>query len=321
MSKNVLVTGASGYIGGQTVLLLADQGYTVIGIDRNQPSDAINSACQSFILDDFVNIPDLNIMRPYGIDAIVHCAGTSLVGPSIEDPREYYNNNFVKTKRLVDYLVQVKLSHVKFIYSSSAAVYGDNASNYYREEDATNPISPYGESKLMTEMMLKSYNRAYDLNYVAFRYFNACGADPQGRHGQAPGATHIIARVLESIRDKKQFTLYGIDYPTGDGSCIRDYVHVEDIARAHMMALDDKIVSGVYNLGCGNPIGRSNRDIIRLAEKITESKLEVMLGDKRPGDPAALIADPYNFNSATDNKWRQYELDDMIRTAWNWYTR
>jgi UDP-glucose 4-epimerase len=156
------------------------------------------------------------------------------------------------------------------------------------------------------------------LDYVAFRYFNACGADPEGRHGQEPGATHIIARVLESIRDGKEFVLNGIDYPTEDGTCVRDYVHVADIARAHVMALDPKVTAGVYNLGSNN--GTSNREIIDAAERITGGAVTVQLGKPRPGDPPMLTASAAKF-VMTAGGWRIHDLDDMIRHAWNWYAR
>jgi UDP-glucose 4-epimerase len=170
----------------------------------------------------------------------------------------------------------------------------------------------------MVEMMLQSYHHAYNLNYVAFRYFNACGADSQGRHGQEPGATHIIARVLEALRDDKEFVLNGIDFDTPDGTCVRDYVHVEDIARAHALAIYHDIPAGIYNLGMNT--GTSNREIIAAAERITGRKLKVVMGEARPGDPAMLTASAAKFGMVT-GEWRHYELDDMIQHAWNWYVR
>jgi len=171
---------------------------------------------------------------------------------------------------------------------------------------------------MMVEQILASYHRAYGLDYVAFRYFNACGADSQGRHGQEPGATHIIARVLESIADGKEFTLNGIDYATPDGSCVRDYVHVEDIARAHVIALDSKVTAGVYNLGSNN--GTSNREIIDAAQKVTGNAVTVQLGEPRPGDPPVLTASAAKFGMAAES-WIQHDLDHMIRHAWAWYNR
>jgi UDP-glucose 4-epimerase len=186
------------------------------------------------------------------------------------------------------------------------------------EVDPAEPVSPYGQSKLMVDMMLESYHRAYGLNYVSFRYFNACGADPKQRHGQEPGATHIVARVLEAIRDNQDFTLYGDDYPTDDGTCVRDYVHVDDIARAHSLAIYHDVPSGVYNLGSNK--GTSNQEIIAAAERITGQKLTVTFGDQRAGDPPMLTASSSKFDLVA-GAWRHYTLDDMIQHAWTWYSR
>jgi UDP-glucose 4-epimerase len=170
----------------------------------------------------------------------------------------------------------------------------------------------------MVERIMAAYHKAYGLDYVAFRYFNACGADSQARHGQTEDATHIIARVLGAIRDDAEFTLNGVDFATPDGTCVRDYVHVEDIARAHVRALDAEIPSGVYNLGSNN--GTSNREIIAAAERVTGKKLKVVMGAARPGDPAVLTASAAKFGQVAEG-WRQFELDHMIQHAWNWYVR
>lgn len=310
---SVVVTGAAGYIGGQIALQLADAGHAVIGIDRASLPRHLQGRMQ-FVQADIDSDQALNTILVAMPVAVIHCAGTSLVGPSMKTPSNYYANNFVKTKRLADFIVQA-LPRTRLIFSSSAAVYGEPVLTPCHEVDPAQPISPYGQSKLMVEWMLESYRQAYGLDYVAFRYFNACGADPQGRHGQAPGATHIIARVLESIRDGQEFTLYGNTYPTADGTCVRDYVHVDDIARAHVLALSQVVPSGVYNLGSNT--GTSNHEIIVAAERITGQLLRVAVGPQREGDPAMLTASADTFNSLVS--WRQYTLDDMIQHAWNWY--
>jgi UDP-glucose 4-epimerase len=232
-------------------------------------------------------------------------------------PEEYYNNNFVKTKRLCDWLIQQKIK-TRLIFSSSAATYGNPVMTPCQEVDPTEPISPYGESKLMIEWLLRSYQRAYDLDYVAFRYFNACGADSLGRHGQAAGATHIIARVLESIKDHAHFTLNGIDYATEDGTCVRDYIHVEDLADSHILACDARIPAGVYNLGTN--CGHSNRQVVDMAEQVTGQRVNLGVGSARPGDPAILTADADKFGKLTQWKPR-FGLDDMISHAWSWYNK
>jgi UDP-glucose 4-epimerase len=313
----VCVTGVSGYIGGQTALLLKDEGHHVIGIDRRPLPSHLNSACDRFIQEDFASTHALSTIVLERPDAVVHCAGTSLVGPSMIDPAEYYENNVVKTYQLLE-IVRRAMPKTKFVYSSSAATYGEPVMLPIHEVDPAEPVSPYGQSKLMVDMMLESYHRAYGLNSVSFRYFNACGADPQARHGQAPGATHIIARVLEAIRDDAEFTLNGVDFPTTDGSCVRDYVHVDDIARAHSLAIYHDVPAGVYNLGSNN--GVSNREIIAAAERVTGRKLKVVMGAARPGDPPQLTASAAKFGMVAAG-WRQFELDHMIQHAWNWYVR
>jgi UDP-glucose 4-epimerase len=313
--NKIIVTGAAGYIGGQVSIALRDAGHQVIGIDLESAPAHLVTQFTRFHQTDFASDTALQTILEHRPDAIIHCAGTSLVGPSIDNPQEYYNNNVVKTLKLLDLVVN-KLSSTRFIFSSSAAVYGVPFMTPCHEVDPCDPISPYGESKLMIEQAMASYHRAYDLNYVAFRYFNACGADSTRRHGQAPGATHIIARVLESIKNNEEFTLNGIDYQTRDGTCIRDYVHVEDIARAHVLALDSKIPSGVYNLGSNT--GVSNREIITAAEAVTSKTVNVVTGPAREGDPPVLTAEPSKFTEVA-GEWKKYTLTDTMQHAWNWY--
>jgi UDP-glucose 4-epimerase len=315
----VVVTGAAGYIGGQTLLQLTDAGHDVLAIDREPPPGHLMTVPCSWYHGDFASDLSLDAIKLFCPDAIVHCAGTSLVGPSMANPREYYNNNFVKTKILLDFLIDNHYKKVRFVFSSSAATYGNPIMTPCQEVDPAEPISPYGESKLMIEWLLKSYHRAYGIDYVAFRYFNACGADSQIRHGQAPGATHIIARVLEALRDQSgQFVLNGTDFETEDGTCVRDYIHVEDLAAAHVLAIDRSIPADVYNLGTNQ--GYSNLQIIHSAIDITKQDLEYTTGPQRLGDPAQLTADANKFINIST--WRpQHSLEDIVRHAWAWYTR
>jgi len=317
MKKTVIVTGAAGYIGGQTALLLKDAGHEVYGIDRKELPVHLRGVPNGFLYQDFASDVALAWIIAKQPNAIIHCAGTSLVGPSMTDPSEYYNNNEVKTLRLLD-IVKQSMPRCRFVFSSSAATYGEPIMLPVHEVDPAEPVSPYGQSKLMVDMMLQSYHRAYGLDYVSFRYFNACGADPQGRHGQAPNGTHLISRVLESTRDDQEFTLNGVDFATADGTCIRDYVHVNDIARAHSLAIYHDVPSGVYNLGSNE--GTSNREIIAAAERITGKKLKVVLGEARPGDPPMLTASAAKFGMVA-GEWRHHTLDDMIQHAWAWYQK
>jgi UDP-glucose 4-epimerase len=317
MKKTIVVTGAAGYIGGQTALMLADSGYRVVGIDKSKCPKQLKSVFDDYVERDFSDSDALVKVLIHEPSAIVHCAATSLVGPSIRHPGRYFENNVVNTLTLLDQ-VRRSMPRTRVIFSSSAAVYGEPVMTPCHEVDPCEPISPYGDSKLMVERIMAAYHKAYNLDYVAFRYFNACGADSQTRHGQTADATHIFARVLGAIKDDAEFTLNGVDYSTPDGTCVRDYVHVEDIARAHVMALDAEIPAGVYNLGSNN--GVSNREIIAAAERITGKKLKVVLGDARPGDPAVLTASAAKFGRVGEG-WRQFELDHMIQHAWAWYVR
>ena len=313
----VIVTGVAGYIGGQTALLLKDAGHEVYGIDRREPPKHLRGICDKFLYQDFASDVALSYIINKQPDAVIHCAGTSLVGPSMQDPAEYYNNNVAKTLRLLD-IVRKSLPRCRFVFSSSAATYGEPMISACYESDSCIPLSPYGESKLMIDMMLESYHRAYDLNYVSFRYFNACGADPKGRHGQEPGATHLIAKLLEATRDDGQFRIYGDDYPTTDGTCIRDYVHVEDIGRAHALALDRKIPAGIYNLGSSQ--GTSVKQVMDRARKIVGKMPYIGVEARRVGDPPELTATSKKFD-AVAGAWRHHDLDSMIQHAWAWYNK
>lgn len=314
----VVVTGGAGYIGGQTVLQLLQAEHSVLAIDRSLEPNPLQDCGAKWLTGDVAGEVALGAIKTFQPDAIIHCAGTSLVGHSMMNPAEYYDNNFVKTKILCDYLLREKIK-ARLIFSSSAATYGNPVMNPIAEVDPKEPISPYGESKLMIDWMLESYRRAYGLDYVSFRYFNACGADSQARHGQRPGATHIIARVLEALRDNSgEFVLNGTDYETQDGTCVRDYIHVEDLAQAHIQAMDPAVAAGVYNLGTNT--GYSNLQILHGAIAVTKRDLVYNVGPRRPGDPAMLTADATKFMQASG--WKpQWGLEDIIRHAWAWYTR
>lgn len=312
----VVVTGASGYIGSHTCKVLKQQGYHVVGVDRNKPKHTY--------YDKFVEANYESIQHHLlDIDAVVHIAATSLVGPSMTDPQKYYNNNVVGTLRLLDACKAQGIK--KFVFASSAACYGspkDGASCIVGQDE--NPISPYGWSKYMTEQMLHSYAHAYNINSVSLRFFNVAGADPDGELGQEKEATHIIARVMESAMNNQTFNLFGNDYPTKDGTCVRDYVHVTDIARGVNAALtmlnriDGKFsVAKVYNLG--NQYGFSNKQIIDAVEQHTPLKVNYTVCDRRSGDPACLVADT---SFSHELGWEPiYDLDMIVKTAYNWYIK
>lgn len=314
MNNTVIVTGAAGYIGGTICAKLSEKGYSVIGIDRRDLPSHLYQHINHFLKVDFTHEFSLRRIDRKPL-AVIHCAGTSLVGPSIENPSSYYDNNVVKTLKYIDY-IRSHSPYTKFIFSSSASVYGDpNGVKPITEDFDTKPISPYGQSKLMTEMMLKSYKNAYDLKYVSFRYFNACGALSNGLHGQDPDATHIFARLFESIKNDTQFYLNGNDYPTKDGTCIRDYVHVEDIANAHIIAIE-KDIEGIYNIG--SDTGTSNLEIIKQVGKFFGKTLTTEIQERRIGDPAFLVASAKKLYN--DTGWKaEHSIKKIIKDLNDWY--
>jgi len=316
IDKTALVTGAGGYIGGQVGLELIDHGYTVIGVDRRRRP--ISQAWSSTIESSFDSDQTLDFVVECRPDIIVHCAGTSLVGPSMTDPSEYYENNVARSIRLLD-VVRKYQPDAHFIFASSAATYGnpDPSVVPLNEDGPTVPISPYGHSKLMFEQILADYARAYGIKYTAFRFFNVCGADPQGRHGQEKAATHIIARYLESVINQKEFVVNGDDFATPDGTCVRDYIHVADIASAIRVAIEEGLC-GVYNIGTNQ--GASNLDVVKIAEQVTGTHWPPKFGPRREGDPALLTASANKL--MRDSSWRpRYDLYEMIEHAWEWYQR
>jgi UDP-glucose 4-epimerase len=313
----IAITGAAGFIGGQIMLDMRAQGHEVLAIDPRPLPPQLQGHANRVVQRRAADQGTFASLIQFEPDAIVHCGGTSLVGPSMTNPSEYYHNNVIETINMLDFLVQKRMQP-RIMFSSSASVYGRSVKWACKEDTMLLPVSPYGESKFMVEKVLASYRRAYDLDYVSFRFFNACGADPQGRHGQEPGATHIIARVLESVRHNQQFVCNGNDYETADGTCIRDYVHVADISLAHQLALNSAVPAGAYNLGTEQ--GHSNLEVLDRARLVTQSAIPVTFGPRRAGDPDSLTADSTLFKTTAG--WQpQYNLEDMVRHAWNWYNR
>ena len=314
MTKTVIVTGAAGYICGAICIELITKGYYVIGIDRRALPSHLEIYCDEFIQSDFIGYASLMQVEKQPC-AIIHCAGTSLVGPSIQNPEEYYENNIQKTLEYLKY-IRKRSANTKFIFSSSASVYGNpNTDVPITEEQPTNPISPYGESKLMIDRALHSFNIAYGMQYVSFRYFNACGAIENSIHGQEANASHIFPRVFEAILENLPFTLNGNDYNTKDGTCVRDYVHVSDIASAHVMAIE-KNIQGIYNIGSIR--GYSNLEIIKEVSKCLGKNLSIEIADKRIGDPAYLIADSNKL--FLDAGWTaKKDLRTIIKDLHDWY--
>jgi UDP-glucose-4-epimerase GalE len=313
----IFVTGATGYIGSHVCKQLKEDGFEVVGLDRVLRSRTLKYM-DMFIEADYHSPTCIDALSYHKPHAVIHLAGTSLVGPSMSDPAEYYTNNVAKTAAFLNALRW--LEHIPpVVFSSSAAVYGAPDVEQINENQPYNPLSPYGQSKAMIEIMLTDHNRAYGMKSACLRYFNACGADQSGDLGQTTGATHIVARLLESVRDNKEFVLYGNDYNTPDGTCVRDYVHVTDLAQAHSLAvqylLSDMQECIALNLGTGT--GHSNQEIIDAVCQYI-GPVKVTAGARRTGDPDRLVAG--NLMAKTVLGWRaEHNLETIVRSAWKWY--
>ncbi len=317
----VLVTGGCGYIGSHLVWALVDRGEEVVvlddlstGFDWAIPPEArlvVGDIGDRALLDD--------VLGGGAIEAIVHFAGSIIVPESVADPLKYYFNNTVKSRELIAAAVRNGVKN--FVFSSTAAVYGNPETNPIAETVRLDPVSPYGSSKLMTEIMLRDTAFAHDFRYTALRYFNVAGADPKGRTGQSTkGATHLIKVACEAhlgMRDELQ--VFGTDYDTPDGTGVRDYIHVSDLADAHVLALD-RLRSGAPSLvaNCGYGKGFSVLEVIGAVERVTGAKLPVKMGPRRAGDPAGLVARVDRIHESLDWNPRWNDLDTIVGHALAW---
>lgn len=322
--KKILVCGGAGYIGSHTVYYLIDNGYDVVIIDNLSTGHdwAINPKARfykgdirdrKFLDDVFEKEPD--------IDAVIHFAACSLVGESMTNPLKYYDNNMYGTMVLLSALVDRHID--KIVFSSTAATYGEPVKIPIVETDPTVPTNTYGETKLSMEKMFKWTSKAHDLRYVSLRYFNACGAHDKYRIGEAHSPeTHLIPIILQVAKgEREKIMIYGDDYDTKDGTCLRDYVHVLDLASAHMLAVEYLIAgneSNVFNLGNGE--GFSVKQVIDCARKVTGCKIKAEIADRRPGDPAVLVASSQKAREILGWEPAYADLSEIISTAWNWHT-
>lgn len=340
----IVVTGGAGYIGSHTALLLAQQGYNVIVLDtfrhhqvvphpfkKMSLTDLIYSSKNntqnkydtiSVIMEDYANTHVLEqIFEHYNVQAVMHFAALIEVGESVKFPRAYYNNNVIKTYALLEAMLDHNVKN--FIFSSSCAVYGQPIEMPLSETHPKNPISPYGKNKLIIEMMLEDFTNAYDLRFVALRYFNAAGAMPEyGLGEQHQPESHLIPLLLHAAYNNKPITIFGDDYPTQDGTCVRDYVHVQDVARAHHLALEYLNNSGSsnsFNLGTGH--GFSVQEMVHVVEQHCKSKLNCIIANRRQGDPAVLIANPTKAHQLLGWKPQYSDLKTIISSANAFYTR
>lgn len=317
----VLVTGGAGYIGSHTVRQLLKAGHEVIVYDNLSRGHREAVAGVPLVEGDIRDGELLRAtLRRYGCQGILHFAALSLVGESVRDPQSYYLNNVIGGLTLFQAALDCGVRYL--VFSSSAAVYGDPHQVPIREDCPLEPANPYGETKMVLEKALISYSRSYGLRAISLRYFNAAGASPAGDMGEDHDPeTHLIPLVLKAIMTGKELTVFGDDYPTPDGTAIRDYIHVDDLARAHILALEaleQGSPTAVYNLGSGR--GYSVLEVIRAAEKVTGRKVPYRVGPRRQGDPAVLVASAEK--AIAELGWRpQYlTLEDIIATAWKWHS-
>jgi len=316
---NVLVTGGAGFVGSVCSEQLLAAGHSVLVVDNLSTGHrAAVSPAASFVEGDFGDkalIRDL--IRKHHIDAVMHFAGETLVEKSMTDPRIYFQNNVRKGLDLLDALLEGGVK--KFVFSSTAAVYGEPVATPITETHPKIPINAYGESKLIFERILEWYQRAYGLQYSALRYFNAAGASQHFGEDHNP-ESHLLPRILDCALDtSREFVIYGEEYATPDGSCVRDYVHVLDIAQAHiraMEALHDERRQGAYNIGSSQ--GYSVREVVQVAEEVTGRKLRVRVGARRTGDPAILVASHDRVTRELGWEPRFSSLQNIVRSSWDW---
>ncbi len=317
----VLVTGGAGYIGSHMVLALTDAGHDVVVLDNLSTGFAWAIAPQAKLVEGDIGDEALvgKIIADHKIDAVVHFAGSIVVPDSVSDPLGYYLNNTVKSRALLAAVVKAGVH--KFIFSSTAAVYGNPETQPVFESARPAPISPYGTSKLMTELMLQDSHFAYGLNYVALRYFNVAGADPKGRSGQStPRATHLIKVACQTVLGQRpSMDVFGTDYDTPDGTCLRDYIHVSDLISAHMDALahlNRGGESGIFNCGYGK--GYSVLEVIKAVEKAFGGPVNHKLVPRRAGDPAAIVAGADRVRDILGWKPKHADLDFIVASALAW---
>ena len=320
----VLVTGGAGYIGSHVVWALHDRGDTVIVLDNlSTGTTQFLPPAVPVVRGDVGDRPLVSsVLNGYKPDAVMHLAAKVVAPESVADPLGYYHNNVCKSRQLLDTCLSAGVTQV--LFSSSALVYGDPAMVPLHEEMVGQPINPYGSGKLMVEWMLRDIAAATPLRYAALRYFNVAGADPAGRAGQAtPGATHLIKVACEvALGLRPVLQVFGDDYDTPDGTCIRDYIHIADLADAHLKALDHLLTGGdsrVWNCGYGR--GSSVRDVIATMDRVLDRPLPVEKAPRRPGDPPRLVADATRIREELGWTPRHDDLDGVVRSALAWERR
>lgn len=317
----ILIVGGAGYIGSHINKELNKQGYKTVVFDSLVKGHKEAVKWGEFFEGDLGNIDDIRgVFKKYPIEAVLHFAAFIEVGESVKDPQKYYQNNVKNTLNLFQVMLENNVK--KIIFSSTAATFGNPQYTPIDEKHSQVPINPYGQAKLMVEKILADYDLAYGLKYVALRYFNACGADLDGEIGENHNPeSHLIPLILDAALGKREdIKIFGTDYPTIDGTCIRDYVHVTDLAQAHILALKKLMEGGesdCFNLGNGS--GFSVRQVIEVAKKITGVDFKVAETERRAGDPPELIADSKKAKEILKWEPKYFDLETIISSAWNWH--
>ena len=318
--KTILVAGGAGYIGSHTVKYLLKNNYNVVIVDNLSYGHKEAVLTSNFEQIDLADKESLDkVFKKYKVDAVIHFAAFTYVGESVSQPQKYYWNNVVNTINLLDVMIENDVKNI--VFSSTCATYGNPQYTPIDENHPQSPINPYGKTKLMMEQIMADYETAYGLKYVALRYFNAAGCDKDGELGESHNPeTHLIPLVLKAIKGEiPQISVFGTDYDTPDGTCIRDYIHVEDLADAHMLAVENLFKdkqSHCINLGTG--IGKSVKEIIKSAEKVTGKKVPLVYGERRAGDPAKLYAANKKAREILNWDPKYTDIDEIIKTAWVW---
>lgn len=319
----ILITGGAGYIGSFMVKAAIDKGYGVVVVDNLERGheDAIDKRAD-FIFGDLRDKKFVESLFSEGkFDAVVHFAGYISMGESVSDPYIYFDNNINSSLNIAENMVKHSVNNL--VFSSSAGVYGNPIKTPIREDHPKNPTNPYGESKLTVEKILSWYRKKYGLSFACLRYFNASGASMDGKMGeQHSPETHLIPNALNAVINKTEFTLYGDDYETPDGMCIRDYIHVVDLVEAHILAiakLKNDVGGLYYNVGTGQ--GHSNKEVLRIVNKISGSQVRVKIAKRRRGDAGVLIADPKLIKRDFGFSPKYSDLETIVKSAWEWHKK
>lgn len=321
--KNILIVGGAGYIGSHAVKRLMKEGLNPVVFDSLITGHRDAVLCKDFFKGDLNNMGDIRaVFEKYDIDAVMHFAAHCYVGESVENPQKYYTNNVVGGLNLLSAMLEAGVKDL--IFSSTCAVYGDPMEIPLSEAHPKNPINPYGVTKYLFERALEDYGRAYGLRYISLRYFNAAGADPEGELGERHDPeTHLIPLVLMAVGGVVDgITIFGNDYDTPDGTCIRDYIHISDLISAHMLAyrrLKSGGGSGAFNLGSEK--GYSVKEVIDVCREVTRRKIKVTIGKRRPGDPPVLVATSEKIKREMGFKIEHVDLPGIVQTAWNFMVK